>query len=112
MKIAVVGCGNIANNAHIPAYIKNETAEIRYFCDIVIERAEAAVEKYGCGRAIRDYRDILNDPDIEAISICTPNHMHAKISIEAMRAGKHVLCEKPAASIDVLIRVHTVNSKG
>ncbi len=97
MKVAVIGCGTIANSAHIPAYMANKEAEIKYFCDIIKERADKAVEKYGCGIAIEDYHDALNDPEIEAISVCTPNHMHAIISIDAMRAGKNVLCEKPAA---------------
>ena len=50
IKVAIIGCGAIANSAHIPAYMKNEKAEIKYFCDIIPERAEAAVEKYGCGK--------------------------------------------------------------
>lgn len=97
MKVAVIGCGTIANAAHIPSYINNPEAEIKYFCDILPERAEAAVEKYGCGTAITDYHIALNDPEIEAVSVCTPNNMHPTISIDAMRAGKDVLCEKPAA---------------
>lgn len=97
MKVAVIGCGNIANTAHIPAYIKNPEAEIAYFCDILPERAAAAVETYGCGKAITDYKDALADPQVEAVSVCTPNHVHAIIAIDALRAGKHVLCEKPAA---------------
>ena len=97
MKVAVIGCGTIANAAHIPSYMNNPEAEIKYFCDIIPERAEAAVEKYGCGTAITDYHIALNDPEIEAVSVCTPNNMHPTISIDAMRAGKHVLCEKPAA---------------
>ena len=97
MKVAVIGCGTIANSAHIPVYLKNEEAEIKYFCDIIPERAQAAVEKYGCGIAITDYHEILNDPEIEAVSVCTPNNMHAPISIDFLRAGKNVLCEKPAA---------------
>ncbi len=97
MKVAVIGCGTIANSAHIPSYMENDKVEIKYFCDIILERAEAAVEKYACGKAITDYRDAINDPEITAISVCTPNHMHAQISIEALEAGKHVLCEKPAA---------------
>lgn len=95
--IGVIGCGNIANNAHIPAYMKNEDAEIKYFCDILPERAQAAVEKYGCGTAVTDYRDVLADEAVEAVSVCTPNNMHAIIAMDALRAGKHVLCEKPAA---------------
>lgn len=97
MKVAVIGCGTIANAAHIPSYMNNPEAEIKYFCDIIPERAEAAVEKYGCGTAITDYHVALNDPEIEAVSVCTPNNMHPTISIDAMRAGKDVLCEKPAA---------------
>jgi predicted dehydrogenase len=97
IKVAVIGCGTIANSAHIPSYIANPDAEIKYFCDIIKERAEQAVEKYGVGQAVEDYHDILNDPEIEAVSICTPNHVHAPIAIDFLRAGKHVLCEKPAA---------------
>ena len=97
MKIAVIGCGTIANSAHIPAYMKNAEAEIKYFCDIIPERARHAVEQYGCGTAIVDYHDILHDPEIEAVSVCTPNNVHAPIAIDCLRAGKNVLCEKPAA---------------
>ena len=97
MKVAVIGCGTIANSAHIPSYLKNENVEIKYFCDIIPERAQAAVEKYGCGQAITDYHVALNDPEIEAVSVCTPNHMHPVIAMDALRAGKNVLCEKPAA---------------
>ena len=97
MKVAVIGCGTIANAAHIPAYLKNPDAEIKYFCDILPESAQAAVEKYGCGVEITDYHEALADPEIKAVSVCTPNHMHPVIAMDAMRAGKDVLCEKPAA---------------
>ncbi len=97
MKVAIIGCGNIANSAHIPAYMKNRDVEIKYFCDIIPERASAAVAKYGCGRAITDYREILGDREVDAVSVCTPNNLHAQITIDCLEAGKHVLCEKPAA---------------
>lgn len=97
MKVAVIGCGNIANNAHIPAYMKNSEAEIKYFCDILPERAQAAAEKYGCGTAVTDYHIILNDPEVEGVSVCTPNNVHASITMDFLRAGKNVLCEKPAS---------------
>ena len=99
MKVAVIGCGTIANAAHIPSYLKNEEAEIKYFCDILPERAQGAVERYGCGTAIVDYHEALEDPEIEALSVCTPNNVHAQIAIDALRAGKNVLCEKPAARV-------------
>lgn len=99
MKIGIIGCGTIANNAHIPSYMNNAKAEIKYFCDIIPERAEAAVKKYNCGIAVTDYKEVLNDPEIEAVSICTPNKAHSEIAIEALNAGKNVLCEKPAARV-------------
>ena len=97
IKVGVIGCGTIANSAHIPSYMNCPDAEIKYFCDIIPERAQAAVEKYGCGIAVEDYHTVLADPEITAVSVCTPNRMHPIISIDALRAGKHVLCEKPAA---------------
>ncbi|HBN85880.1 MAG TPA: gfo/Idh/MocA family oxidoreductase [Clostridiales bacterium] len=99
MKVAIIGCGTIANSAHIPAYMKNKDVEIKYFCDIIPERAQAAVEKYGCGIAVTDYKEVLKDEEVEAVSVCTPNKAHAFISIDCLKAGKNVLCEKPAARI-------------
>ncbi|MBE6560207.1 MAG: Gfo/Idh/MocA family oxidoreductase [Ruminococcaceae bacterium] len=99
MKIAVIGCGRIANSAHIPNYMKLDDVEIKYFCDLIIEKAQACVDKYGCGTAVVDYKEVLADPEIKAVSVCTPNMAHKFISIDAMRAGKHVLCEKPAARV-------------
>ena len=95
--IGIIGCGTIANDAHIPSYMACEDAEVKYFCDIIPERAEAAVARYGRGIACTDYHDVINDPEVQAISVCTPNNMHPVISIDALRAGKQVLCEKPAA---------------
>ncbi len=97
IKVGIVGCGNIANSTHIPNYLNNENAEIIYFCDIIPEKAYNAVEKYGCGTAVIDYHDMLNDPELDAVSVCTHNDMHSVISIDFMKAGKDVICEKPAA---------------
>ncbi len=98
-QIAIIGCGTIANSAHIPAYLKNENCEIKYFCDIIPERADEMVVKYGCGKAVYDHHEILDDPDLDAVSVCTPNKAHTEISINFLRAGKDVLCEKPAARV-------------
>ena len=97
IRIAVIGCGNIANNAHIPAYKKNSEVNVTYFCDILPERAQQAVKAYGGGKAVTDYRQLLDSGEVDAVSICTPNHLHAEIAIAFLRAGKDVLCEKPAA---------------
>lgn len=97
IKVAVIGCGTIANAAHLPGYQKNKDVQIAYCCDIIPERAQRAVEQYDSGQAVTDYHVILNDPTVKAVSICTPNNIHAQIAMDCMRAGKHVLCEKPAA---------------
>ncbi|NLA76976.1 MAG: Gfo/Idh/MocA family oxidoreductase [Clostridiales bacterium] len=99
VKIAVIGCGSIATSAHIPAYMASERAEIKYFCDIIPERADKCVLENGCGKAIYDYHEILDDPDLDAVSVCTHNDLHSVISIDFMKHGKDVLCEKPAARI-------------
>ena len=99
INVAVIGCGSIANSAHIPAYLESPVANIKYFCDIIPERADKCVEKYGCGKAVYDYHKILDDPELDAVSVCTHNDMHSVISIDFMKHGKDVLCEKPAARI-------------
>jgi len=96
IKVAVIGCGAIAKSAHIPAYTANAGCEIKYFCDILPERADEMAEKFG-GKAVYDYKEILGDPEITAVSVCTPNNVHRHASVDFLRAGKHVLCEKPAA---------------
>ncbi|NLE12112.1 MAG: Gfo/Idh/MocA family oxidoreductase [Clostridiales bacterium] len=97
MKVAVIGCGRIANSAHIPSYRKLDDVEIKYFCDLIPEKAQKSADEYGSGIVITDYKQALADPEVKAISVCTPNKDHKFISIDALHAGKHVLCEKPAA---------------
>lgn len=97
VRVGIIGCGNIARSAHIPAYMARHDVTCSHFCDIRPERAQDMVARYGTGKATVAYREVLADPEVDAVSICTPNHLHAAIAIEAMRAGKDVLCEKPAA---------------
>lgn len=96
IRIGVIGCGSIAQNRHLPEYETNPDAIIAAVCDIVPERAEAAAEKYGAA-AYTDFEAMLKEADIDAVSVCTPNVHHAPMSIAALKAGKHVLCEKPMA---------------
>ncbi len=106
MKVAVIGCGAIASNEHIPAYHKNPMAEIKYLVDMVPERAAELAGKYGVPFTATDYRMILGDKEVEAVSICTANHTHAGIAMDCLEAGKNVLCEKPAAiSLDMVKRM-------
>ncbi|MFD1067722.1 Gfo/Idh/MocA family protein [Oceanobacillus locisalsi] len=97
LKIAVIGCGSIAKNRHLPEYAANEHAAITAVCDIVQERAEEAAATYQA-KAYTDYKELLKQDDIDAVSVCLPNYLHAPVSVDALNAGKHVLCEKPMAT--------------
>ncbi len=102
VKVGIIGCGGIANGKHLPA-LKDMVAlgevELVAFCDIVKERAEKAAKEYGAegAKVYTDYKELLKDDSIVAVHVCTPNRSHSFISIDAMRAKKHVLCEKPMA---------------
>ncbi|MDR1019695.1 MAG: Gfo/Idh/MocA family oxidoreductase [Synergistaceae bacterium] len=95
-RIGVIGCGKVAQVRHIPEYAANPATELAGYFDINAARASGLAEKYG-GSAYGAWRDLLADGSIDAVSVCTTNDTHAEISIAAMRAGKHVLCEKPMA---------------
>lgn len=97
VRVGIIGCGSIAKQRHAPEYHSNINCRIVAFSDPSIERAGELAEKYG-GRAYQKYEDIINDPTIDAVSICSPNYTHAEITIAALKAGKHVLCEKPMAT--------------
>lgn len=97
MKIAVIGSGMIAQTAHIPNYLKNDKVEIKYIVDPLLERAQKVAADFNIPNAVADYNVVLADEEVKAVSICTPNDMHAPLSIAFLNAGKHVLCEKPAA---------------
>ena len=101
LQVGVIGCGGIANQKHFPALTSQaDKCEIVAFCDILIERAEEAAKKYGIDRAkvYKDYNDLLSDPEIDVVHVCTPNVSHCPITVAAFGAGKHVLCEKPMAA--------------
>ncbi len=95
--IAIIGCGAIAKSSHFPVLAKIDGVRIKYACDLIEERAIAMREKYPqmVTEAITDYQIILKDPEIEAVYILTQNKMHYVLTMEALKAGKHVFCEKP-----------------
>ena len=95
MNIAVIGCGKIANDAHLGALPKIEGVQIKYAVDLIIERAQDACSKFGAIQALTDYKTALSDKEVEAVFILTPNYSHYTITMDALRAGKHVFCEKP-----------------
>lgn len=97
LRVAVIGCGSIAQHRHLPEYKSNENVELIAVCDINEERALVVAEKYGV-KAYRNYEELLSSGSVDAVSVCTPNYLHAPISIAALKAGIHVLCEKPMAT--------------
>ena len=95
-KVGIIGCGKIAQIRHIPEYAANPEVELAGFYDINTERTKELAEKYN-GTAYSSYQELLEEETIDAVSICSANQTHATITIDALRAGKHVLCEKPMA---------------
>jgi predicted dehydrogenase len=94
VRIGVIGTGSIAQ-FHLDAYAKNPEVELVAVSDLNLDRARAAAEKFGARRAYGDPNELLADPEIDAVSICTWNDSHALWAIAAITAGKHVLVEKP-----------------
>ena len=97
IRVGIIGCGKIAQTRHIPEYLDNPNSEIVGYYDFNMERAQALAEKYG-GRAYASAEELLADPAVDAVSVCVANNAHAQTSIDALQAGKHVLCEKPMAT--------------
>ncbi len=99
LRVGIIGCGGIAKGRHMPALAKQTRAEMAAFCDVCREKAEEAAAQYGTedAKVYTDYRALLEDKTIDMVHVCTPNRSHAEISIAAMEAGKHVMCEKPMA---------------
>ncbi len=100
LRIGIIGCGGIANGKHLPSLkALDSRCEMVAFCDLVEEKARAAATQYGVAGAkvYTDYRHLLAEAQTDVIHVCTPNRSHAEISIAAMEAGNHVMCEKPMA---------------
>ena len=98
VKVGIIGCGKITEVRHAPEYAENPEAQIVGFYDYVPEKAEKLAEQYG-GTVYKSVEDMLA-ADIDAVSVCVANRYHAEISIQALKAGKHVLCEKPMATTE------------
>ncbi|NJD01071.1 MAG: Gfo/Idh/MocA family oxidoreductase [Ruminiclostridium sp.] len=95
-KIGIIGTGGISDY-HMRGYIADDRCEVCAICDINEGRAKEYARKYGIEHVYTDYTEMLKREDIDAVSICTWNSLHASLSISALNAGKHVLCEKPMA---------------
>ena len=99
IKVGIIGCGGIGTGKHMPSLAKVPDCEMVAFCDIIPERAEKSAKKFGTpdAKVYTDYKELLKDPEIEVVHVCTPNRSHSFITVDALHAGKHVMCEKPMA---------------
>ena len=97
LKVAVIGCGSISTYRHIPEYAENPHVELVAFCDVKLDRAEKFTALHG-GRAYTNYKEMLKHEKPDVVSVCTPKFLNAECSIDAMRAGAHVLVENPMAA--------------
>lgn len=95
--VALVGAGGIYRLAHGPAWSRIPRARVVVTCDIVPDRAEQACRELGAEAYCTRIEDLLEKEGIDLVDLCTPSDTHAELSIQALRAGKHVICEKPMA---------------
>ena len=113
IKVGIIGCGGIANGKHMPSIkgladslkdkhkpeiVPENDVQMVAFCDLIVERAEKAKKDYGTedAQVFTDYKELLK-LDLDAVYVCTPNRSHSFITVDALHAGKHVMCEKPMA---------------
>ena len=99
LKAGIIGCGGIANGKHMHGLQSLDTVEMVAFCDIITNRAQEAKEKFGTKDALvfGCYKEMLDKAQLDVVFVCTPNSSHCEISVAALEAGCHVMCEKPMA---------------
>ncbi|OME86028.1 oxidoreductase [Paenibacillus sp. FSL A5-0031] len=100
LKIGIIGCGGIANQKHMPSLAKlSHMGEMVAFCDVIEEKAQKAAQDFGSegAKVYADYKKLLEDESIDVVHVLTPNLQHSYITVDALEAGKHVMCEKPMA---------------
>ncbi len=97
IRVAIVGAGNIAQSAHLPAYQKRDDLEVVAIADWNLARAQDAAKKFGIPKAFQNIDDMLANVDCDYVDICVWNRSHADCAIKAAAAGKNILCEKPMA---------------
>ncbi len=115
VRIGLIGSGNIAQTAHMPGYAAiPDLCEIVALADINEETGRIAADKFGVKHVFNDYTKLLEMDEIDAVSVCTPNYVHCDPTVAALKAGKHVLCEKPIAmnSAQAALMVQTARANG
>jgi len=112
IRVGVIGCGGIASGTHVPNYLKLQDVSVVACADIDESRARDFAKRFNIPAYYKDYRDMLDKESLDAVSVCTPNVAHKDPSIAAMKAGAHVLVEKPmAASLKDAIEMWETSKK-
>lgn len=97
VRVGIIGAGAIAMHGHIPGIKRHPHGSVVAVCDTNQERAASLASSHGIAQVYQDWRELLRNPEIDAVTVALPNALHAEVSIAALKAGKHVLCEKPLA---------------
>ena len=97
INIAVIGCSGMAEGHMYGVTDNSDKACLYGICDIDPERLALRKEKFNLDIAVSDYMELVNDPNVDAAVIVTPDQLHLEMTVAFLRAGKHVLCEKPMA---------------
>ena len=98
VRIGVIGTGAIAKYRHLPEYAAREDVEIVAVCDIIEAKAQKMAARYGVKKVYTDYKKMIAEEKLDAVSICIPNYLHAEVTIAALEKDLHVLVEKPMAT--------------
>jgi predicted dehydrogenase len=96
VRFGLFGCGTIADK-QLAGLAQVRRVRLAATADASAERAALLADRYGAARSYTDHRELLEDPDVDAVIVSTPNHLHAQHTIDAATAGKHVLVQKPLA---------------
>lgn len=95
VRVAVVGCGTVARTGHLPSLRLGGDADVVALASRSLRSAERARDAWGSGTATTDWQAAVARPDVDAVHVCVPNALHHEVASAALRAGKHVLVEKP-----------------
>ncbi|MFW6456794.1 MAG: Gfo/Idh/MocA family protein [Planctomycetota bacterium] len=112
LSCGVIGCGSVAPT-HVESYRQNENVQVKWACDLIKAKARNLAAEYHIPQISTNYEDVINDSEVDCISVCTEHSAHPAITVAALDSGKHVLCEKALAAtsegMDDMFEAHERN---
>ena len=114
VRIGFLGAGSIVIHRHACELATNAEAELAVVYDPITARAKSLAQNFGVAKVAKSEEEVINDKTLDAIIVATPNSEHARLTIAALKAGKHVLCEKPMATTleDAAMMIETAKAMG